>query len=1787
MRWPALLAGLAALCVVLGAGQVGAQSALGKPDPTVSIVTTNSLTVLWVAPSDDGGSTITAYDLRSIRSDATDKADANWTVEEDVWETGGGALIHEIEDLADGTQYDVQMRAVNADHPMGGPWSDTDTGTTTDYGGTTATAIALPLGSSLPGSIDPADDRDVFEITLTAAADLWVYTTGAFDTVGELLDSSGDPVADNDDGTLIDSPGGFGIREEVEAGTYYVRVSSYLARAAGAYTIHAQAVTDPGDTFATATTITIDSVTPGRIGPRGGDPDAADNPGDADVFTFELDATTDIWVVAVGSNELKGRLLDTVGELFDADENRIAYDDDGHLLLERIGGFLFREELAAGTYHVRVSGFETLDTGPYSLHLRTATEPGNTAAGATPLTLGKPETGNLSTTGDRDYFSLTLAAEAYVFIYALSFDGALPLSATVRDDANATVSMYVIPNTDWVEVGLGEVGVSLWGRLTAGEYQIRVAPSGGSTGTYLLRMLASSYGRVVEACTGLTTPQSDPWYGCQWHLSNTGQFEGGAMQDINVESVWSGGNMGEGINVVVVDDGLQSSHQDLAPNVLTSRNHDYARRGGIFHPFETHGTAVAGLIAARDNDIGVRGVAPRARVFGYNLIAFGATTASSVGDAMYRREDAQHTAISNNSWGHVPTSMPTGFGATWEAAVERGVTEGYGGKGIFYVWSAGNGHERYDHANLDEVANFYAVAAACAVGYDDVRSDYSETGANLWVCAPSNSGRPGLPGITTTHQSNRYRDSFGGTSAAAPIVSGVAALVRAANNTLTWRDVKLILAASARQNDSTNSGWEQGAVKYGSTTNERYSFNHEYGFGMVDAAAAVALAETWTPDDLPSLRSITAESSLGDPPGTGLPIPDAPTFGTPSTITTSLTLEPHVGFVEFMEIEVELEHDWFRDLQIELVSPSGAVSVLSVPSLVVLSISGRFEGTHRFGSARHLGESAAGTWTLRVSDRQSADTGTLKSWKLKAYGHGYTPGYVDIDNADPGPGALTVSWKPPDDIGASAVTSYDLRYTDTPDPSPTDWTDVINVGSVTDRQHTLSGLKGPAKYFVSMRAINDAGVGPWSQPYDEETGSVLPGAPSSVRVAARNNGLAVSWRGPAYLGVGITAYDVRYIREDAADKADIFWTERNFAWRTGDGDLRSVIRGPQNGVRYEVQVRGRNSRGDEGEWSGVARGTPAETNSPAEFPDSDTGQRTVPENTPAGVDIGDPIAARDDEGDTLTYSLTSGAANFDIVETTGQLQTKAALDRERTSSYAVTVAVHDGKASDGTTSTTTDDTIRVTITIENVDEPPAITGSTDPTVRENNTAVTTYRASDPERVTNTFTWSLTGDDAGAFDISERGALTFDPAPDFEGPTDSFPLNVYEVTIQATDESAVDQNARTGELVVRVTVEDGPEPPVVMGEEHFTRGEGPATFVGNYRATDPEGADTRWVTLAGPDARHFVIDEFGELSFTTPPDFDARADANRDNTYEVTVRASDEDNLVGSLNVTVTVTNVNEPPVVTGLATIEVNEGQTGTVATYSRRDPEGQSTNWGRLGQTAALTGPDANRFEFDKQTGRLTFAAPPDFETGGAQYELALNANDGSLNGRLDVTVNVNNVDEPEGLTLDRRQPVIDRPVTPTLTEADNVASTTWSWERSRSRGSGWTAISGATGRTYIPTGDDRDHYLRVTAQYDDGHRSDKSLRAVTDFPAADDRVSNASPVFPDTVAPISVREDTPAGRNVGSPVRATDAENDALLYTLSGSSDFAIGRTNGQIRVADGVTLDYEGGQRSYTVL
>ena len=250
---------------------------------------------------------------------------------------------------------------------------------------------------------------------------------------------------------------------------------------------------------------------------------------------------------------------------------------------------------------------------------------------------------------------------------------------------------------------------------------------------------------------------------------------------------------------------------------------------------------------------------------------------------------------------------------------------------------------------------------------------------------------------------------------------------------------------------------------------------------MVDAKAAVDLADGWT--TLPTLTEASADSA----PFTGgyMRIPDSRTW-----VTNSLTLGSDVEFTEFVEINVDFDHLSFRDLQVELTSPSGKVSVLSVPydpprSGIYRATYG-LEGSFRFGSAKHLGENPAGTWTLRLSDHVSAgNPGRLKSWSLTVYGHRSTPGAPDIDEVMPGIGSLTVVWKEPTNTGASAVTGYDVRYIKTTEDETDDdnWTVVDNAWTSTAGgalQYTIPSLSDDAAYDIQVRAVNDQGDGAWS-----------------------------------------------------------------------------------------------------------------------------------------------------------------------------------------------------------------------------------------------------------------------------------------------------------------------------------------------------------------------------------------------------------------------------------------------------------------------------------------------------------------------------------------------------------------------------------------------------------------------------------------------------------------------------------------------------------------------------------
>ena len=392
-----------------------------------------------------------------------------------------------------------------------------------------------------------------------------------------------------------------------------------------------------------------------------------------------------------------------------------------------------------------------------------------------------------------------------------------------------------------------------------------------------------------------------------------------------------------------------------------------------------------------------------------------------------------------------------------------------------------------------------------------------------------------------------------------------------------------------------------------------------------------------------------------------------------------------------------------------------------------------------------------------------------------------------------------------------------------------------------------------------------------------------------------------------------------------------------------------------------------------------------------------TGDATVEydENGTAAIAT---YTATDPEGATVTWSLTGDDAEDFRVSSTGALTFQAAPDFENPADknadnvYDVVVS-----ASDGTLS----GTLAVQVTVTDVDEAPTVTGDATVSYAENGAAaVAAYTVTDTEN--DSVTWSLTGDDAEDFSISSAGVLTFRTPPDFETPADAGKNNVYNVIVSASN------GTLSGTLAVQVTVTNANEGPVVTGDATVEYAENGAAAVATYSATDPESDSVTW-TLTGDDAEDFSISSAGVLTFQTPPDFENPTDAGGDNFYNVTVLASDG-NSSGTLAVQVTVTNVNDAPVVTGDAIVSYAENGTAAVVTYTATDPEGDSVTW-------TLTGDDAEDFRVSS-TGALTFQAAPDFEKPADKnadnvYNVIVSASDGTLSGTLAVTITVTDVIE------------------------------------------------------------------------------------------------------------------------------------------------------------------------------
>jgi Ca2+-binding RTX toxin-like protein len=618
-----------------------------------------------------------------------------------------------------------------------------------------------------------------------------------------------------------------------------------------------------------------------------------------------------------------------------------------------------------GRYYLAVAATDVANnTGTYTLDTRlratntvlTDDISANTRSGSR-VSPGQAMVGNIDFSDDHDWVKATLDAnKVYVLDVLANGNGA---GGTLKD------AIVRIIDANGNEVAFDDnsgAGLDPHLQITpthSGDFYVDVASNNAETGSYTVRL------RELYSGT------ADPLKTAQWYLPALGLD---ALQ--NQVS-------GAGITIGMIDDGIDTIHPDLTTQIDFANSYDTAtdtQNGAHKSIYDFHGTPVAGIIIGeQNNETGIVGVAPDASLASIRV----QWTWNQITEALGLQDKFD---VSNNSWGAIlPFSDNFNSTALTFAyqGLRQGVEDGREGKGTVFVFSAGNSKAYGDNTNYHNFQNAKEVMTVGAVNQDGSVASFSTPGANVLVSSygvnilTTDRHEPGL-GLD---KASNYTSGFSGTSAAAPMVSGVVALMLEANPNLGYRDVQKILTYSASHPD--NQDWKTNAA---STYNlNGLKFNDDAGFGVVDAYAAVRLAGGWTETN----NTINEVSDSARAFGLQWAIPDDS-----SALTKTFQIDNAMR-IEHVELGVDLRHSRLGDVVIELTSPSGTVSTLmnrpTVNAEQPFGLSGSDSSVPShllwdFSSVQFYGEDAVGTWTVSVKDVRAEATGTLNSLSLRVYG---------------------------------------------------------------------------------------------------------------------------------------------------------------------------------------------------------------------------------------------------------------------------------------------------------------------------------------------------------------------------------------------------------------------------------------------------------------------------------------------------------------------------------------------------------------------------------------------------------------------------------------------------------------------------------------------------------------------------------------------------------------------------------------------------------------------------------
>jgi Ca2+-binding RTX toxin-like protein/subtilisin-like proprotein convertase family protein len=521
---------------------------------------------------------------------------------------------------------------------------------------------------------------------------------------------------------------------------------------------------------------------------------------------------------------------------------------------------------------------------------------------------------------------------------------------------------------------------------------------------------------------------TDPDFVKQWYLGAIGATQ-----------AWSAGYTGKGVKVLVLEPSgeFATSRQvaDLnSADLISNKSNSFVDTQ--YH--STHGTEVAGVIGAARNNIGGVGVA-----YGSTLDSISLDPDSYVSLNRIDMAKMQNYDVVNNSWGHNnPWSYANlSAGDSIQQSIDKDSIStaaqfGRNKLGTVMVFGAGNDRAKGYDAGLSSLTNNpYTITVGAINRVGDIgtgtstNKPFSQRGANILVSAPGSN-------ITTTGVKVTTADGLTigsttmetqGTSFSAPIVSGVVALMLQANSKLRYRDVQNILALTAKKDFGVGTQAETvwSTNKDLNWNNAGLHFSNDFGFGMVDAAAAVRMAESWVPDS--DILSVVS-SSLGS----------ATSLTDNSQLIIGLNVTQNVD-IEHVVLKLAINHGRWSDLVVRLVSPSGTASILldrvgvvNGQALLTNPDIATFFNNDLM-STHFRGESSVGTWQLIIEDKAAGFTGDSISASLNVYGAdtSATKRYFVTDDYTGGWNIATTSGQK-SELNASAVTGavvFDLNKT--------------------------------------------------------------------------------------------------------------------------------------------------------------------------------------------------------------------------------------------------------------------------------------------------------------------------------------------------------------------------------------------------------------------------------------------------------------------------------------------------------------------------------------------------------------------------------------------------------------------------------------------------------------------------------------------------------------------------------------------------------------------------------------